>query len=96
MTSGTVGGHIGSAVGNFFERKYGKKKAKFIEATAGFIVATFLVYVYLFLYMPLLLEDVREISFSIKTVEQLGLSEEKGMIVLTSKDGTEARLSNDL
>lgn len=96
MTSGTVGGQVGNAVGNFFERKYGKKKAKLIEAGAGFVVATFFVFVYLFLYIPISMNDIKEISFSLKNVEQLGSSKEKGTIVLTSKDDIEARLSSNL
>lgn len=96
MTSGTVGGQVGNAVGNFFERKYGKKKAKFIEAGAGLAVATFLVYVYLFLYIPIAMNDIKKITFSLKNVEQLGSSKEKGTIVLTSTDGKEVRLSSDL
>ncbi len=96
MTTGTVGGQVGRAVGNFFERKYGKRKAKFIEAAAGLLIGTFLVYVYLFLYIPVSMNDIKEITFSLKNAEQLGSSKEKGTIVLTSTNENEFRLSSDL
>ena len=96
MSSGTFGGQVGNTVGNFFERKFGKKKAKFIEATAGFIVASFLLYVYLFLYKPISMDNLIEISFQVESYEQLGNSKEKGTISLKSVQGEEIKLNSDL
>ncbi len=95
MTSGNVGGQVGNAVGSFYEGKYGKKKAKFIEASVGFIATVFFLFVYLFVYKPISIINLKEKPFYTKSYEQIG-SNGKGTIVIKSIDGSDAKINSDL